>query len=81
MVIFSCIRDVWIFSLFIFLQSRFIFYLYWIKLIFTSICTEEQINTAKKLIEEGKSKRKTADIVGIDESTLRKRLRLKRLNV
>ncbi|CAH1995382.1 unnamed protein product, partial [Acanthoscelides obtectus] len=35
----------------------------------------EQINTAKKLIEEGKSKRKAAEIVGIDESTLRKRLK------
>lgn len=40
------------------------------------ICTQEQINTAKKLIEEGKSKRKAAEIVGIDESTLRKRLKL-----
>ncbi|KAH9636837.1 hypothetical protein HF086_017080 [Spodoptera exigua] len=40
------------------------------------VCTQEQIDTAKKLIEEGKSKRKASDIVGIDESTLRKRLKL-----
>lgn len=40
------------------------------------VCTQEQIDAAKKLIEEGKSKRKAAEMVGIDESTLRKRLKL-----
>lgn len=40
------------------------------------VCTKGQIETAKKLIEEGKSKRAAADIVGIHESTLRKRLKL-----
>lgn len=35
-----------------------------------------QIDKAKQLIGEGKSKRAAAEIVGIDESTLRKRLKL-----
>lgn len=40
------------------------------------VCTAEQIEAAKNLIKDGKSKRAAADIVGIHESTLRKRLRL-----
>ncbi|XP_012549673.2 uncharacterized protein LOC105842267 [Bombyx mori] len=40
------------------------------------VCTQEQIDKAKQLIGEGKSKRAAAEIVGINESTLRKRLKL-----
>lgn len=44
-----------------------------------SVCTQEQIETAKRLMKEGKSQRAAADIVGINEATLRKRLKLKLL--
>ncbi|KAF7286137.1 hypothetical protein GWI33_007386 [Rhynchophorus ferrugineus] len=40
------------------------------------ICTQEQIIRANKLIEEEKSKRTVSEIIGIDDSTLRKRLKL-----
>lgn len=39
------------------------------------VCTQEQIDAVKKLIE-GKSKRTAAGIIGIDKNTLRKRLKL-----
>ncbi|KAJ2938699.1 hypothetical protein O0L34_g12026 [Tuta absoluta] len=42
-----------------------------------TLISEEQILTAKKLIEEGKSQRYAADFVGILESTLRNRLKMK----
>ncbi|CAH0546335.1 unnamed protein product [Brassicogethes aeneus] len=40
------------------------------------LCTVEQLEAAKKLIKKGHSQRKAASILGISESTLRKRLRL-----
>lgn len=42
-----------------------------------ALISEEQILTAKKLIAEGKSQRYAADFVGILESTLRNRLKMK----
>lgn len=39
--------------------------------------TQYQIDIAKKLLQKGKSKRAAADAVGISESCLRKRLKLK----
>lgn len=38
--------------------------------------TQEQIDKAKKLLEKGYCKRKAAEVVGISESVLRKRLKL-----
>lgn len=38
--------------------------------------TEQQIETARKLIKDGKSQRSAANLVGISESCLRKRLKL-----
>lgn len=39
------------------------------------LCTNEQIEIAKKMMEEGKSLRSAAGVVGINESTLRRRLK------